>query len=82
MVKPFPVFFILTIESAKTFEVSNLDSSIKRALAKVFPSCAILVSCKPCASFAASYSAFSDKSPLSLASAIAAEIFLRPSVFK
>ena len=41
----------------------------------------ILSSNNPCASFAASYSAFSLKSPLSLASAIAFEAFGRSTSF-
>src|SRR5690606_26179641 len=76
----FFLFLIFTYDKANTFDVSKLDSSIRRALAKTPSSLAIFASCKPCASFAASYSAFSDKSPLSLASAMALAIFDRPSV--
>jgi hypothetical protein len=45
-------------------------------------SLAIFISNKPCASFAASYSAFSDKSPLSLASEICWDIFGLSTNFK
>src|SRR5476651_1339119 len=82
MVAPFFTFFILTIDNASTFDTSSFDSSSKRALAKVSCMWAILASCRPCASLAASYSAFSDRSPLSLASAMAFDILARPVVFK
>ena len=65
------MFFILTVDNTNTLELSSLDSSIILAFAKVSSSLDISSSKRPWASFAASYSAFSLRSPLSLASAIA-----------
>ena len=64
------MFLIFTFDKIKTFEVSRLESSITLALEIITLNLAILVSNNPCASLAASYSAFSDKSPLSIASPI------------
>jgi len=58
------------LDSNETLELSNLLSSIILELLKSASNFAILASNSPCASFAASYSAFSERSPLSLASAI------------
>jgi len=49
--------------------------SITSALVTLYSSSSILPSIKDCCSFAAWYSAFSDRSPCSLASAIAFIIF-------
>ena len=57
-------------------------SSIRRALATIASILDIFISRIPCASLAASYSAFSDKSPLSLASPICSEIDGRSTVLK
>ena len=64
-----------------TLEVSTCVSSKILALITTNSSSLIRASRRPCSSFAAEYSAFSDKSPLSLASAIAFATDCRPVVF-
>ena len=64
-------FLIFTLERSVTLVLSNNDSSIILEFEYTFSNSLILSSSIPCAFFAASYSAFSDRSPLSLASAIA-----------
>ena len=70
IVAPVLVFLRPTFVSTCTVSVLSFDVSMIFASAIVILSSLILISSRPCASFAASYSAFSDKSPLSRASAI------------
>ena len=65
----------------KAFDVSIWDSSMMRALARTASALEILASSMPWASLAASYSAFSLRSPLSRASAICWEMAGRSTVF-
>ena len=78
---PFFWFLMRTLLKMKTLLLSMSESSMTRALAKRFSILLILASNKPWASFAASYSAFSLKSPLSRASAICWLILGRSTVF-
>ena len=67
-------FFTFTLERSWTESADSLLSSITRALATFSFRRAIFTSSRPWASRAASYSAFSERSPFSRASAMAAEI--------
>ena len=71
---PVLVLRMVTLLRICTLSVESLDSSMIRALLTSALSWAIFPSRRPWASLAASYSAFSDKSPLSRASAIWREI--------
>ena len=70
-----------TLLRMKTLLLSMSESSMTRAFANRFSILLIFASSMPWASLAASYSAFSLKSPLSLASAICWEILGRSTVF-
>ena len=71
-----------TLDKIDTLSVLISDSSITLALLIDSSSFDILSSWSPWASLAASYSAFSDKSPLSLASAIWLAISALPFVLR
>ena len=67
-------FSTFTLFIMDTLSVPIWDSSMTLALATWFLRFAIFTSRRPWASRAASYSAFSERSPFSLASAMAAEM--------
>ena len=69
----FFTFFISTVERICTTSFLSIAGSMILASAMAALRLLIFISSMPCASLAASYSLFSERSPLSRASAIAAE---------
>ena len=77
---PVRTFSISTVESICTLSLASRLVSMILASARVAFSLLIFISSMACASLAASYSLFSDRSPLSRASAMAAAAAWRSTV--